>query len=170
MGLGEFHLHSGGLWLSGLGIPIPVGMEKEPHESQDEDGEHEADDGRDQRSHPFGPAEQIAGFSAFEVQIHLLEDVLGLERDDSGRLFQFLHGLKELRGRDVAEHSLGIPIPIEDLRVGDLGSDGIFTVDFVIFQLQVATARILMAVPSMTWMVVDVEGPHFLVATISLLV
>ena len=170
MGLGEFHLHSGGLWLSGLGIPIPVGMEKEPHESQDEDGEHEADDSGDQRSHPFGPAEQIAGLTAFEVQIHLLEDVLGLERDDSSCLFQFLHGLEELRGRDVAEHSLGVPIPIEDLRVGDLGSDGIFTVDFVIFQLQVATARILMAVPSMTWMVVDVEGPHFLVATISLLV
>ena len=70
MGLGEFHLHSGGLWLSGLGIPIPVGMEKEPHKSQDEDGEHKADDSEDQWSHPFGPAEQIAGISAFKVQIH----------------------------------------------------------------------------------------------------
>ena len=79
-----------------------MGMEKESHEFQNEDGEHETDDSGDQGRHPFGPAEQIAGFSAFEVQIHLLEDVLGLERDDSGRLFQFLHGLKELRGRDVA--------------------------------------------------------------------
>ena len=70
LGLGEFHLHSGGLWLSGLGIPIPVGMEKEPHKSQDEDGEHKADDSEDQWSHPFGPAEQIAGISAFKVQIH----------------------------------------------------------------------------------------------------
>ena len=78
---------------------------------------------------------------SFEVQIHLLEDVLGLERDNSSGLFQLLHGLKELRGRDVAEHSLGVPIPIEDLSLGDFGSDGILTVDFVILQLEVAAAR-----------------------------
>ena len=56
-------------------------------------------------------------------------------------MFQLLHGLKELKSRDVAEHSLGVPIPIEDSSVGDFGPDGILTIDFVIFQLQIAAAR-----------------------------
>ena len=126
--------------LIGLGVPVPMGMQEEPHETQDKDREYQVDDGRDQRSHPLGPAEQVAGLSAFEVQIHLLENVFGLKGDNSGGLFQFLHGLKKLWGRDVAEHSLSIPIPIKDLSLGYFGSDGILAVDLVILQLQVAAA------------------------------
>ena len=56
-------------------------------------------------------------------------------------MFQLLHGQRELGSRDVSEYSFGIPTPIEDLCVGDFGPDGILTIDFVIFQLQVAATR-----------------------------
>ena len=112
----------------GVALSVPLGMEVESHKSHDKDGQHEADDSRDQGSDPFGPTEHVAGFSSFKVPIHF-------ERDHTGLMFQFLHSLEELGSRDVTENSLGIPIPVEDSSVGGGMPNGIFTIDLVIFQL-----------------------------------
>ena len=45
--LRELHLNFGSFLLLGPGSSVSVGVQEEPHESEDEEGEHETDDGRD---------------------------------------------------------------------------------------------------------------------------
>ena len=56
-------------------------------------------------------------------------------------MLQLLHSLEELGCQDVADNSFGVLVPIEDLGVGFGVPDGIFSIDIVIFQLQVGSTR-----------------------------
>ena len=118
-----------------------MGLEVESQKSHNKDGQHEADEGRDEWSDPLGPTEHVSGLASFKVQIHLLEDIFGLERDHPSLVSQFLHGLEKLGSRDVAKNSFGVPIPIEDSGVGSGVPDGVFPIDLVIFQPEVAPTR-----------------------------
>ena len=56
-------------------------------------------------------------------------------------MLQLLHSLEELGCQDVVDNSFGVQVPIEDLGVGFGVPDGIFSIDIVIFQLQVGSTR-----------------------------
>ena len=55
------------------------------------------------------------GFNLLEIEVDLLEDVLGFKRDHSGFVFEFPDGILELGLGDVLQNSFGIPSPVEDL-------------------------------------------------------
>ena len=65
------------------------------------------------RGDPLGPNKRVASLASLEIQVDLLQDVLGLKRDHTGFVFQFLNGLKEFRLGDVAQYSFGIPFPVQ---------------------------------------------------------
>ena len=48
------------------------------HTKQDH-GDREVDGARDEGRDPFGPAKGVVGFLFLEVEVDLLEDILGLE-------------------------------------------------------------------------------------------
>ena len=50
----------------------PSVAEVSPHESDDDEGEQEADHSRDGGIDPLGPSKEVAGFPSFEVEVHLL--------------------------------------------------------------------------------------------------
>ena len=84
------------------------------HSKQDH-GDHEVDGAGDQRSDPFGPSESIVGLPILEVEVDLLEDVLGFEGDHSGLMFEFSDGVLELGLGDVLQNPFSIPSPVQDL-------------------------------------------------------
>ena len=53
-----------------------------------------------------------------QVEVDLLEDVLGLEGDHTGLMFKFANGILVLGLGDVLQDPLGIPSPVEDLWFG----------------------------------------------------
>ena len=83
--------------------------------SEQNHGDRKVDEPRDQGSDPFGPSEGIVGLPLLEVEVDLLEDVLGLERDHTGLMFKFSDGVLELGLGGVLQNPFGIPSPFEDL-------------------------------------------------------
>ena len=85
--------------------------------SKQNHGNGEVDEAGDQGSDPFGPSEEIMGLNLLEVEIDLLEDVLGLE-GDTGLMLEFRYGILELGLKDILQNPLSIPSPVEDLGFG----------------------------------------------------
>ena len=58
-----------------------------------------------------------------EIEVDLLENVLGLERDHAGLALEFLESIIELDGCDVPQELFSIPSPVKNLRSLGFGSD-----------------------------------------------
>ena len=86
--------------------------------SKKDHGDGEVDEAGDQGGDPFGPSEEIVGLNLLEVQVELLEDLLGLEGDHTGLMLEFTDGVLELRLRYVLQIPFSVPSPVEDLGFG----------------------------------------------------
>ena len=131
-------------------------------------GDDEVDQARDQKGNPFGPTEDVVGFELLEVDIHLLEDILSLEGDHAGFVFEFLDGVLELRFRDVFQNSLRVPSPVKDFRFRSRKNHRLLAINLMIFKtLHPAGTLIVVPLTISSWVWV---APQVLVASRSLLV
>ena len=107
--------------------------------SKEDHGDGEVDGAGDQRGDPFGPTESVVGFILFEVEVDLLEDVLGLEGDHAGFMFEFMDGVLKLGLGDVLQNAFGVPPPVENLGFGTGKNGGLFSIDLVVLESNVAS-------------------------------
>ena len=73
-----------------------------------------------------------------KLRSNLLEDVLGLEGDHTGLMFEFSDGVLELGLIDILQNPFGIPPPVENLRFRTREGGGLFSVDLVVLESDVA--------------------------------
>ena len=74
-----------------------------------------------------------------KLRSNLLEDVLGLEGDHTGFMFEFPDGVLELGLGDVLQNAFCIPPPVENLRFRTGKDGGLFSVDLVVLESDVGT-------------------------------
>ena len=80
----------------------------------------------------------LGGFLLLEVEVDLLEDILGLEGDHPGFMLKLADGGLELRLGDVLQDAFSVPPPGENLGLGSGQHGGFFSVDLVILESDVA--------------------------------
>ena len=114
-------------------------------ESGKEEGSDERDDTGDDGGHPMNELKRVVDgggqlqglrlcFGQFflqSLQIHLLEQVLGLEGEHSGFVFHGLDGLAQGYSGVVAKNPLGVPSPFKDLWGLESSVDADLAVDLV---------------------------------------
>ena len=86
--------------------------------SEQNHGDRKVDETRDQGGDPFGPSEDIVRLYLLEVEVHLLENDLGLEGDHAGLVLELVDGSLELGLGDVLQDPLCVPSPVENLGFG----------------------------------------------------
>src|SRR5574343_785507 len=138
--------HGRSLWFSGF----------QPHDDpQDDEHREEGGDARDDGGDPVDPSKGVAcrfgeleGFrlGAFEfyfqtVEVKLLEQILSFEGGHSSFVLKGSNGSLKVLPGVIAEYSLGIPGPFEDLWRGESLVSPDFTIDLMLFQFQAASLR-----------------------------
>ena len=108
-------------------------------DSKQNHSDREVDEAGDQGGDPFGPTKDVKGLDLLEVEVYLLEDVLGFKMDHAGLVPKLVDGILELRLLDVLQDPLSVPSPVEDLVFGTGKDHRFFTIDLVIFQSDVAS-------------------------------
>ena len=63
--------------------------------SEQNHGDRKVDVTGDQGCDPFGPSEEVVKLDLLKVEIHLLEDVLGLEGDHACLVLELVNGILE---------------------------------------------------------------------------
>ena len=107
--------------------------------SKKDHGDSEVDRTRDEGRDPFGPAKGVVGFLLFEVEVDLLEDILGLEGDHPGFMLKLADGGLELRLGDVLQDAFSVPPPVENLGLGSGQHGGFFSINLMILKSDIAT-------------------------------
>ena len=86
--------------------------------SEQNHGDRKVDKTGDQGCDPFGPSEEVVRLNLLKVEIHLLEDVLGLKGDHAGFVLELVNGILKLGLGDVFQDPFGVPSPVENLGFG----------------------------------------------------